>query len=102
MFRKSISRRVLERILTKKSQRKAQKKPRKSPETTRKLPGNYPETTREKLLNLIASNPGLTRKELAELLGITSDGVKYHIQKLTDENIIKREGSDRAGKWVIL
>ncbi len=70
--------------------------------TTQKLPRNYPETTRERLLNLIASNPGLTRKELAKLLGITSNGVKYHIQKLTDENIIKREGSDRAGKWVIL
>ena len=53
-------------------------------------------------MNLIASNPGLTRKELAKLLGITSDGVKYHIQKLTDEGIIKREGSDRAGKWVIV
>ena len=65
------------------------------------LPRNYPETTREKLLNIIANNPGLTRKELAELLGITSDGVKYHIQKLTDEGIIKREGSDRTGKWII-
>lgn len=59
-----------------------QEKPEKSPIEAHKKPRNYPETTREKLLNLIASNPGLTRKELAELLGITSDGVKYHIQKL--------------------
>ena len=72
------------------------------PETTQKLPRNYPETTRERILKVIEETPGITRKELSIILEITTDGVKYHLQNMVREGIIKREGSDRSGKWIIL
>lgn len=72
------------------------------PETTQKLPKNYPETTRKKILKVIEETPGITRKELSIILEITTDGIKYHLQNMVREGIIKREGSDRSGKWIIL
>jgi ATP-dependent DNA helicase RecG len=46
-------------------------------------------------------NPSITREELAELLGITSDGVKYHIDNLRKQGVIKRIGGRKAGAWKI-
>lgn len=69
---------------------------------TQKLPRNYPETTRERILQIIKENPGITRKELSEIFEITTDGVKYHLQNMVREGIIRREGFDRSGKWIIL
>ncbi|MDR0745342.1 MAG: winged helix-turn-helix transcriptional regulator [Mediterranea sp.] len=53
-------------------------------------------------MKIIEENPGVTRKELSVILEITTDGVKYHLQNMVREGIIKREGSDRSGKWVVL
>lgn len=63
-------------------------------ETTRK-------TTQEIILEAIARNPSITRAELAEVVGISPDGVKYHLQKLTKSGRLKRVGSTRRGEWVI-
>ena len=63
-------------------------------ETTRK-------TTQEIILEAIARNPSITRAELAEVVGISPDGVKYHLQKLAKSGRLKRVGSTRRGEWVI-
>ena len=49
----------------------------------------------------IARNPSITRAELAEVVGISPDGVKYHLQKLTKSGRLKRVGATRRGEWVI-
>lgn len=64
-------------------------------------PRNYPKTTQEIILEAIARNPSITRAELAEVVGISPDGVKYHLQKLTKSGRLKRVGSTRRGEWVI-
>ncbi len=38
--------------------------------------------TTQKIISLIKANPKITRKELAEKIGITHDGVKYNLEKL--------------------
>jgi len=53
-------------------------------------------------LEAIKRNPQITQNQLAEVLGVTVDGVKYHIKNLSKKGIIKREGSDRAGEWVVV
>ena len=58
-------------------------------------------TTQEIILEAIARNPSITRAELAEVVGISPDGVKYHLQKLTKSGRLKRVGSTRCGEWVI-
>ena len=42
-----------------------------------------PKTTRERIVDEIRKNPKISRRALAEVVGITPDGDKYHLQKLT-------------------
>ncbi|WP_368502033.1 hypothetical protein [uncultured Butyricimonas sp.] len=35
------------------------------------------------------------------LLNSTEGSIKHHLSQLTKKGIIKREGSDRTGKWVV-
>lgn len=60
-----------------------------------------PRTTRDKIIEQMSANPKITRNELAAILGLTSDGIKYHLQKLTAKGIITRKGSARSGYWTV-
>ena len=50
----------------------------------------------------IKENPNIQLKDLAALLDISIDGVRWHLTKLKKEGVIKREGSSRNGKWVVV
>lgn len=58
--------------------------------------------TRESLLNLIAINSKITSTQMAENLGINRSAVSKHLKNLQEENIIKREGPDKGGQWIII
>ena len=58
--------------------------------------------TQMKILELMKENQYITRNELAEKIGITPDGIKYHLDLLRKKEIIKREGSTKKGCWKIL
>ena len=58
-------------------------------------------TTRKRILDCLRAEPELTRRELAERIGVTSDGIKYHLRKLKADRTVRRVGSDRAGRWVV-
>ena len=60
------------------------------------------ETTQERILAAIQAKPEITQKELAQSIGITLDGIKYHIKNMTKQGLIKHEGSTKAGKWIII
>lgn len=66
------------------------------------LENNAARSTRDRIIEQIRNNPKITRNELAVLLGITTDGVKYHLQKMTAEGIVVRHGSARAGHWEVI
>ncbi|WP_414630804.1 winged helix-turn-helix transcriptional regulator [Bacteroides sp. UBA939] len=51
---------------------------------------------------IIGANPQVTRKELAVLLNRSPESIRHHLQQLTQNSVIKHEGSTKAGKWVIL
>jgi ATP-dependent DNA helicase RecG len=59
-------------------------------------------TTREQVLALMRSNPAVTIAELARLLNLSDSGVEYNLRKLRQEGLIRREGSTKAGRWVVL
>lgn len=63
---------------------------------------NIPQTTHDKILMQIRNNPQITRNELAAILGLTPDGIKYHLQRMTKEGIIIHRGSTRSGYWEIV
>ena len=72
-----------------------------TPITTQENEETTQETTQEKILREIENNPNITRNELSVRLGITPDGVKYHLNKLTKDGIVKHEGATKSGKWII-
>ncbi|MDR1593406.1 MAG: winged helix-turn-helix transcriptional regulator [Prevotellaceae bacterium] len=50
----------------------------------------------------ITNNPFVTSKELSQIIGITSDNILVNISKLKKQGIIRREGADKGGKWIII
>ena len=74
-----------------------------SEELPRKLK-NYQENqkTTKKVLIILAEKPSISMREIAEELNLTSDGVIWQINKLKSQGIIRREGADKGGKWVII
>ena len=61
-----------------------------------------PKTTREKILTIITGNPCISKKEIAEAVGISVDGVKYHLKKMSDNGILHYVGTSRKGEWRLL
>jgi ATP-dependent DNA helicase RecG len=57
--------------------------------------------TTQKILDLIAANPFMSRKELAEKIGLTTDGIKYHLASLQKKGRLKRIGPDKGGRWAV-
>ncbi|MBF0989840.1 MAG: Fic family protein [Clostridiales bacterium] len=59
------------------------------------------ETTQEKILNLIRDNTSITQKEMANILGMTRDGISYNIRILREKGILEIIGSTKNGEWKI-
>lgn len=57
--------------------------------------------TRDKILEILHTNPNMTREELAGVLGKSPNTIK-HIAKLKADRRLERIGSDRDGYWRVL
>ena len=53
--------------------------------------------TTQIILEQIKLNPFISREDLAEVCGVTTDGIKYNIRKLRESGVIKRIGPDKGG-----
>ncbi|WP_234970552.1 winged helix-turn-helix domain-containing protein [Aedoeadaptatus urinae] len=69
-------------------------------ETTQKIEIEKP--IPDQIVELIEMEPRITTRQIAKYLGISFDGVRYHMKKLRAHGVIKREGSTKAGKWIVL
>ena len=74
----------------------------KSGETTQKTTQKATQKTAQKIIELIKENGAITRSELAAKVGITEEGVKWQLNQLKSNGIIKRVGADRGGHWEII
>lgn len=54
------------------------------------------------VLSLIRKHPALTQRELAMELGWTVDRVKYYLNKLKKQQVIRRVGSRHNGYWEVM
>lgn len=52
------------------------------------------------ILELIKTNPSISRKQLSEMLGINPSAIQKHIDSLKKKGVISRE-SDTTGFWEI-
>ena len=71
-------------------------------ETIQEIEKTTQETTQEMILRFIKTNPAITRKGLAEKTGLTPDGVKYHLNKLREQRVIRHEGATKKGYWEVM
>jgi ATP-dependent DNA helicase RecG len=55
-----------------------------------------------RLLSLIRAHPESSQKELAETVGLTRHGIKYHLNKLKSAGLIRHVGPTRGGRWEVL
>lgn len=58
--------------------------------------------TRIMVVELIRDNSKISRQEIAAKIGISEDAVKKHLNKLKRDGVIRREGPDFGGKWIII
>lgn len=59
------------------------------------------ETPRKMILRALKENMTLTVREISYHTGLTNDAVRYHMDKMRKEGILKRIGSTKDGKWII-
>ena len=71
--------------------------PDTTPDTT---PTENKQNTREKIIQIIKSTPGISTSGIAKLCGITKDGAKYHLTKLKKEGMLNY--SKEGGRhWIV-
>ena len=56
----------------------------------------------KEILALIEYNPSLSANQIAQMIGLSTVGVRYHLKNLKDKGRIKREGHGKGGSWKIL
>jgi len=55
----------------------------------------------EKIIKLIHNNPHISKKKMAEIIGISTTAVDKNIDTLKKQGILKRVGPDKGGHWEI-
>ena len=58
--------------------------------------------SREKILSILEDHPDYSARKLAEVIGITQKAVEKHLSRLKTEGLIRRDGPDKGGKWVVI
>ena len=60
------------------------------------------EKTVEKILAYLRANPTATQRDVAAAVGLSSRGVEWNLRNLKADGLLRREGSDRKGTWVVV
>jgi len=60
------------------------------------------EKTDKKIILLMSDNPFITKGQLSENIGISVSAISQQIAKLKKQNLLRRDGADKGGKWVII
>ena len=64
--------------------------------------GEKKQKSREKILQLLKDHPNYSSRKLAEVIGITPKAIEKHLAKLKAEGLIRRDGPDKGGSWIVL
>ena len=72
------------------------------PRTTQTTTQSTTQTTAQKILAIIKANPNVSRSALSREIGLSPDGIKWHLQKLKEGNAIRRVGPKYGGHWEVV
>lgn len=85
---------------------KGQETTLKTRETTLKTPlkgqDADQETVQQRILDLIRADPSISGRAAAEIIGLSEDGVKYHLGRLREAGRLRRTGPKRGGRWEVI
>ena len=70
--------------------------------STQKSTQKTTQKTTRKIISAITNNSNVTRRELAEMIGITPDGAKKALESLKRNGLIRRIGPDKGGYWEVV
>ena len=55
----------------------------------------------QKILNLIKESPTITGKQMSEILSVSQRTIERDLSALRNKGVLKREGKDNDGMWVL-
>ena len=55
-----------------------------------------------KILNLIKESPTITGKQMSEILSVSQRTIERDLSALQKFGVLKHEGKDNDGKWIIM
>ena len=55
----------------------------------------------QKILNLIKESPTITGKQMSEILSVSQRTIERDLSALRKKGVLKREGKDNDGMWVL-
>lgn len=58
--------------------------------------------SKDAILELLLAHPEYSSRKLSEAVGISAKGVEKYLAKLKKEGLIRREGPDKGGRWIVL
>lgn len=76
----------------------SQEKEENSQENSQETPRNNP----EKVLSLLKADSKITLQTIAKKIGVTRRTVQKITNQLKAEGKLRREGSTKAGKWIVI
>jgi len=59
------------------------------------------EKTWQKLLTLVADDPDMTIKQMADQLGLSTRVIEKQLSNLQKKHLLARDGADKGGRWII-
>lgn len=63
--------------------------------------GETKQKGREKILSLLKEHPEYSARKLAEVIGLSPKAVEKHLSNLKSKGIIRRDGPDKGGRWIV-
>ena len=56
----------------------------------------------QNIINLIKGKPSISARQMSEILSVTSRTIERDISTMKKMGILKREGKDNDGEWIII
>ena len=57
---------------------------------------------RRQIYSLISQNPRVTTAQMSEIMGLSTRQIQKYLKRLTELNLISREGGRKTGNWIII
>lgn len=65
-------------------------------------PITTPISMQSQLVSLISENPDISQQDLAVALGLTREGIRYHLNKMKRAGTLRHVGPARGGRWELV